>query len=68
MDRRVRTTVFVFIAASIGVLGLALGLSFNLVEHTEIMNLFFLVIVTFLLFGNTLLLYAIANMIEKEKE
>lgn len=56
---RFKTSIITFIAAAIGLLGLALGFSFDLAGHAEIMILFLSLVIIFLLFANTLLLYAV---------
>ncbi|MEW5767497.1 MAG: hypothetical protein AB1797_07690 [bacterium] len=56
---RFKTSIVTFIAAAIGLLGLALGFSYDLAGHAEIMILSLSLVIIFLLFANTLLLYAI---------
>lgn len=65
---RFKTSIVTFIAAAVGLLGLALGFSFDLAGHAEIMILSLSLVIIFLLFANTLLLYAIVYELDSAGE
>ncbi|MEW5767151.1 MAG: hypothetical protein AB1797_05920 [bacterium] len=68
---RFRIAIVTFIAAAIGLLGLALGFSFNMGGHADIMILAISLVIILLLFANTIFLYAISyelNNHEGEKK